>query len=326
MQPRPRVVFRVASGPRRGFGHVIRAFRLADALKADAWISVRGAVPAYRVSSRVRLASDHLAVLDDVAPALLVLDTPICSDSERWMRAARRRSIPVASVHDRGVAPVASDLAVDGSVAAHRPIPGAHRTLRGPRYMVLDPNVRALRRAALDASCPRVLIALGGGPRLGLAVAIARGIVRMHPAARVMIAGGFSEGVNECTGPDDGRVVILGPQAGLAPLLAESHVAVVGGGVTLYEAAALGVPSVAIPVVVAQAPTVTAFARLGAVDAPTRTPRHAIPDAVAAAVCGLLTSPRRAARLGRRARAIVDGRGLERVATHLSRLARGGRR
>ena len=65
-----------------------------------------------------------------------------------------------------------------------------------------------------------------------------------------------------------GRVRHVTAPTGLAPWLARVDVAIVGGGVSLYEAVAAGVPTVAIPVVAAQRPTIRGFAaRRLAVDA-----------------------------------------------------------
>ena len=109
----------------------------------------------------------------------------------------------------------------------------------------------------------------------------------------------------------------VGPQNGLARVLAAADVAVVAGGLTLYEAAAIGTPAVAVPIVRSQRRTVEAFARERAVSAPR-------PDAgvagIADAAADLLSSPDLAARMAKRARRLVDGRGTARVAAVLQRL------
>jgi len=74
-------------------------------------------------------------------------------------------------------------------------------------------------------------------------------------------------------------------------------VAVVGGGVSLYEAAALGVPAVGVPVVPAQTPTVRAFARRGAAVA---VPFKASGHRAASEVVALLDDPHRRAAMARR--------------------------
>jgi spore coat polysaccharide biosynthesis predicted glycosyltransferase SpsG len=110
------------------------------------------------------------------------------------------------------------------------------------------------------------------------------------------------------------------PLNGLAGELAACDVAVVGGGVSLYEAGARGVAAVAVPVVVPQRPTVRGFVTAGAAlgDASTA------PDAerVARDVVRLLRQPALRTALAGQGRKLVDGRGAGRVAEAIRRLRR----
>jgi spore coat polysaccharide biosynthesis predicted glycosyltransferase SpsG len=249
-------------------------------------------------------------LLDSVRPDLLVLDTPVASDGRRWVSAARRRRITTASIHDAGIAPLSTDLAVDGSLAAPGPIRGARQSLVGPAFMVVDPAVRETPRAV---SARRVVIALGGGSRVDLARRIGEHLLRTCPGVEVQIAAGFGAGR-----PRGSRLTWIGPQRSLAPVLGAAEVAVVAGGITLYEAAALGVPAVAVAIVAAQRPTVRAFVRAGAaLGLPTEPTAHR----VAALAARLLNDAAQGRALAVRGRRLVDGRGTARVADVLSRLA-----
>jgi spore coat polysaccharide biosynthesis predicted glycosyltransferase SpsG len=183
--------------------------------------------------------------------------------------------------------------------------------------MVIDPRVASSSRASVDAFL--VVIALGGGPRVGLAQALAERIVRLTPRARVIVAAGFVAG-GPAPSEATSSIQWLGPRESLVEVLSQAAVAVVAGGVTLYEAAALGVPTVAVPIVAGQRPTVRAFARAGATVAPSAA---GVPDAgaIAAAVSRLMSSRTNARRMAARARRLVDGRGLGRVSRALEALA-----
>jgi hypothetical protein len=165
-----------------------------------------------------------------------------------------------------------------------------------------------------------VLIALGGGAyvrRIG--VRVARAIVRVRPDAGVELAAGFLFDPRRLPVlPAGCRWVVV--RRGLAERLAAVSVAVVSGGITLYEACALGTPTVAVAVVPAQRPAILAAAALKAVLVPAHSSAGPDPDAIAAAVDTLLSSPARAADLGQRGRTLVDGAGTRRVAAHLRRL------
>jgi len=311
-----RVVIRAAGGPRRGFGHLVRCARLAEALGVRPVLSVRGGREARRVAARLghRVVGGTAAqVLAREAPDLVVVDDPNRAAAERWCRAARRHRTPVASVHDLGLGRCDSDLEIDGSI---RPLRGrrAGRTLAGPRYAVLDPALAALRGRRRAPATPRVLIALGGGARAGLAWKLGRQIAGRRPDVDVRVAGGFVAAPPRTA---MANLRWLPPADGLARELAASTVALVAGGVTLYEACCLGVPAVAAAVVDRQRPTIRAFAAQGAaIDAGSaRRGARAVQ-----AVLALLDDTGRRRTLGRRARARIDGRGIWRVAEALERL------
>jgi len=274
-------------------------------------------MPDIAAARHVRMLPGGVRALDVVRPALLVLDTPLVADGQRWLKAARRRGIAVASIHDLGIAPLGSDLAIDGSLGARRGIGAARRSLIGPGFMIVDPRVVTRRKPIVDSRL--VVIALGGGSRARLAQRLGKEILHRIPDARVVIAAGFvASGGRPIASVS--RLEWLGPRDSLAAVLGTAGAAVVAGGVTLYEAAALGVPTVAVPIVAAQRPTVRAFAREGAALAPGRAARIDA-KAVAKAVGRLLDDRKYAGRIGRRGRQLIDGQGARRVARELRTLA-----
>jgi spore coat polysaccharide biosynthesis predicted glycosyltransferase SpsG len=95
---------------------------------------------------------------------------------------------------------------------------------------------------------------------------------------------------------------------------------VLGGGVSLYEACALGVPAVAVPVVRSQEPTVAAFDRLGAALGITNV--HAAPARVARRAARLLQDEVLRRRVANTARKTVDAGGAGRVARAIAAASR----
>jgi UDP:flavonoid glycosyltransferase YjiC (YdhE family) len=233
---------------------------------------------------------------------------------------ARTRGIPVASVHDLGLGAVASDLAIDCSLPQPRTRWPARRILRGARYAVLAPLPRRPAPAPRRAAPPVIVVGLGGGQHARAGVRLAAAIARACPDADVRASAGFLAGSTRP--PRD--VTILAPSRFRAELAA-ADVVVSGGGVTLYEAAAAGVPAVALAVVPAQRPTVTAFVRAGlAVDAgrlePRGGPSRRLTVRVVAQVKALLADRRARTRIARRGPRLIDGRGVERVRSALEAL------
>jgi spore coat polysaccharide biosynthesis predicted glycosyltransferase SpsG len=94
---------------------------------------------------------------------------------------------------------------------------------------------------------------------------------------------------------------------------------VVGGGISLYEACALGTPSVGVPVVSAQRPTVAGFVARGAALGEARS---ALAQRVADDALKLLRHERLRKFIARTAKRLVDGRGAIRAARLIAEIAR----
>jgi spore coat polysaccharide biosynthesis predicted glycosyltransferase SpsG len=339
-----RVLFRAPAGPRRGFGHLVRCRSLARALGVRPLVAIRG-------GQRVRAAARALgcdvidgvpaAVIARVAPHVVIVDDPIAANARRWIACARTFGCRVVTVHDLGLGACDGDLVVDGSIvkAARRggasgpPRRQSRTFLRGPRYALLDPVFALPPRAPRHPQAPRVLISLGGGPRARLGYAIATAVRREMPWASIRIAGGFQRaphgaptarsiwqtGVTPVGDPDRNRITWTGPLDGLAGELAVCDVAVVGGGVSLYEACARGVAAVGVPVVVAQRPTVRGFVTAGAaLGNASQTPDA---ERIARDVVRLLRQPPLRDSLAAQGRTLVDGQGARRVAEVIGELA-----
>jgi spore coat polysaccharide biosynthesis predicted glycosyltransferase SpsG len=314
-----RALFRVAAGPRLGFGHLVRARVLSRALQIERpLVSLRGLATVRPSAERLRMrpvSGGAAALLARLRPEVVVIDDPSAAAARVWCRAARQAGIPVASLHDLGTALCGADLAIDGSIVrlphGDADDKGAGRLLVGVRYAVLDDALRSVKRNR-TATSP-VLIALGGGPRRSVARRLAMALRDARPGLSIRVAGGFAEGeAGERRG-----ITWLAPKPGLARELARCRVAITGGGVSLYEAVTLRTPVVAWPVVKAQAPTVEAFGRRGLAVAVMPGPRR-----VRRAVDAVLSVVDAPGAVGMRPRAAgFDGRGAARVAAAIMRLA-----
>jgi UDP-2,4-diacetamido-2,4,6-trideoxy-beta-L-altropyranose hydrolase len=304
-----KVLFRVAAGPRRGFGHLVRSLSLARALGVRPLLCLRGGEQV--IDTAIALGADVLtdgtpSSVGALKPDVVVIDDPIASAARRWITAARRAGSIVVTVHDLGIGCTDGDLVIDGSVTRTARPSKRRVALTGARYAILDPRLpKGESRVGPDTR--RVLVALGGGPRRATAIAIAEAIAASDPRAEIRVAGGFSA---DPARPARG-ITWVSPVNGLGEELSHATVAVVGGGVSLYEACAIGVPAIGVPVVRSQTPTVRAFARKGAViGMPFKSPE----SRTAAEAVALLDDPRRQASLRRRSMRLVDGRGAHRAA------------
>ena len=324
-----RVLFAAAAGPRIGFGHLVRARSLARVLGVPPAVTIRG-TPA----TRRRAASLRWRVIDvrrdaDVRrfnPHVLVVDDPSIDAVRAWVRRAKRLGLLAATIHDLGIAAVPSDLVIDGTIAPRRTVHGRYGTLHGPAYAILDPAIQKIRGPRGSGKPRRVLIALGGGHTAVLAARLARAISVRVGDVEIRVAGGFSA-AHRTLPLGSGRWI--DSQDGLALELSTASVAIVGGGVTLYEACALGVPAIAVSLTPAQRVTIRAIARRGAAldggaihdrvvsDASRKRPS----DRIVRDVERLLREPAERRHLAQAGRRLVYGRGAFRVAESLHHLA-----
>ena len=334
------VAFRVAASARIGFGHLVRATRLARALGVPPCVSIRGPAAAgatgRRLGARLLTGPARSVVRPDLR--LLVIDDPSRRAALPWLRAARRAGVPVASMHDVGIAPLPSDLAVDASLEARRVRglgvgPAACRL--GAAYAVLPTDGPAGRVAKARRSPGRVtiLIGLGGGRQARAGLSIARHLARQlgsgtgKDRVRVLLSLGLDPaGAERLDVPP--RTAIVAP-AQFRAALQRATVAVVAGGTTLYEACALGTPVVAVPVVPGQATTVRRFVRAGLAAAVRLRPGDAVGSnrwgqAVAAAALDLVSDAGRRSMLRAAGPRAIDGQGAARLAQALTALMGGG--
>lgn len=315
---RVHVLFRVAAGPRIGHGHLRRAEVLARALRWPATVSIRGAA---RVAGALTPVPDAGAgaTLDGVAPDLLVLDDPHPVHGRTWVRAAARRHVPVVSLHDLGLARVASTLAIDGSIVSPAHGWPAERVLRGLDYAV----IAAPSPGRPAGQVRRALVSLGGGPRPALTRAILAQLRERHPSVHWLV----THAAPEPREPGRQHVRPIVARRGLGPWFARVDVAIVGGGISLYEAVAAGVPTIAVPVVRAQRPTIRGFAaRNLAIDGGGRSSTvAAIARRVADRFDALVADARWRRDVRRMGPRAIDGRGAKRVAAAIAAVSEAAR-
>jgi spore coat polysaccharide biosynthesis predicted glycosyltransferase SpsG len=254
---------------------------------------------------------------------LLVVDDPSLKHGRSWIARAKRAGVPSVSVHDTVPAHDA-DLVICGSIGADA-IRSTGTVLNGPQFYLLDRRVRiALRNrwSRTDTRPLRVLVALGGGHHVRrIAQQVVHAIRRYTSDISIVVAAGFSRGRRPTLRGADW----VSARIGLTQALVDCDVAIVAGGVTLYEACALGTPAVAMAVAPAQRRAIAEFAARGAVVDAGLASELTI-ERAARGVARLLGDERRRRITASRARQLVDGLGARRAAEHIqAMLARGAK-
>ena len=285
------IVFVCDEGPGIGLGHRRRCEAIAFELSA------LGFAPAIVASGRGIIA----------APVVVV-------DSYKFRADDRARFVPdvVVAIDD-----LHRDLDVDvlvcpapmAGVLAAVDITARRVLLAGSQYCLIDPALARMRAAAITECVETILVTMGAADAMGLGADIAGDLARSLPNAEVkLVIGPWGSQTVPA-----GVVAVCAPKS-LASGLATADVVVTAGGVTLLEALALGRPTIAIA---------TADNQLDNIAACTAASAAIFCDAAGvlaqvSALCGDLDTRHG---LSNAARALIDGRGAQRVAAAIVKRA-----
>lgn len=237
----------IESSHARGMGHLYRAMNLADELKrrgrrclfllnddkeANAVLDSRGwprrAVPLAGAGWQGQVAG-LAAWIDDR------LDT-----SAEHARAVKDLGLPRATFDDKGDGAALADLNVAALSFGEAPVPG-RRVLRGPSYLVLDPRIPSLRRVRSEPR--RIVVSMGGSDTYGATLKAAAWLKAEGLSATIVMGPSFRHRA-ELEKLSGGFFTLKQGVPSLPEEFALHDLAITGGGVTAFEAAAAGLPAV----------------------------------------------------------------------------------
>src|SRR5438046_2069321 len=324
------VAFVTHGGAAIGFGHVKRCVALARAFAGAGAQCLFLVSPDPDVGAVVWRAGFKVAEISwetDGGAArrrvkafgadVIVVDSYIASAA--FMESLRLVAGAVVAVDDLADRPLPVHVIVNGGLGAERlSYRGAPDTvfLLGPRYALVDPDYAELPERAVRDPIRRVLVSLGGGShdaalRTALAAVDATldcVAIDVAPGARGEVDLGFVPRRSA------NRVVVHAGLPELRGLMLDSDVAITGAGMTLYELAATGTPTVTVTMVSNQSGNAAAFSGAGAALSAGIVDGAGLGTALESHLGRLARDLALRAELGRRARSLIDGRGPARVA------------
>jgi spore coat polysaccharide biosynthesis predicted glycosyltransferase SpsG len=329
----PHIVFLTEGGPDIGLGHVSRCLSLARAAEGgrvsflvsgdDQVAALLDGFPGEAVSSPWPVDPEGARqTVRRLAPDVIVVDSYAASSE---FLATLRAVAPVVAVDDLADRALPVDVVVNGGAGAERlPYerrPGT-RFLLGPRYALLDPSYAEAPARAAARRVSRVLVCLGGGRHVDGVLAALEAVDRALADCVVDVAAGPFGGSSMLDGAARdarNRVLIHRDRFGLRELMRGADVAVSGAGVTLCELCATATPTVAVCMASNQRPNAAAFEEAGAALVAGEAGAPGLADAIASALGRLAADRALRAEVAARGRALVDGRGAERVARAIAR-------
>ncbi|MEV0380159.1 hypothetical protein [Nonomuraea sp. NPDC050643] len=327
-----RVGFRCDAGAGSGVGHLVRCVALAEELSArgtevvflgevrdSAWalaqLNGRGftLVPAPAEPAGLAALAARLRL------GAVVLDSYRLPEGTGAV--LRKAGLPVLAIVDGDPLGQEADLYLDQNLGAERrPFHGER--LAGAPYVLLRDSVRRLGRAAGGGRVPRVLCFFGGTDSAGVAPAWARALLA---TGRPFHGTVVSPAPFEAGGP----ITVIPPTDRLPELMAGADLVVTAAGSAIWELCHLGVPTaltwVAGNQLIGYEELVGRGVAAGLGRSPSLTDAPSPAASVGAGAVGvlsrLLADPAVREEHGRRGRGLVDGRGRERVADALLRMA-----
>ena len=314
---------RPATRPQAGGGHVARCAALAIALKAHA--PVLAALEAGGEGWAGRFNSAGVETIAQAALGNRTFTGIVLDDYEldaydiaQWRI---RASGALVQILDYGIPPSGIDLAVNATPGISGNRIGEVPALLGSTYAMLAPAYAGRPRPSIRERIERVIVGIGWIDQHGATERV------LAALARVLADGTRVDVLLGSRSPNVDRVAALVAahenwhlhRDADEPwrLLDGADIAFSGGGQSLLERLAFGIPTLALSVAANQRPALRGASQAGAVvdlgDLEMMTE-----DRISDAVASLIRDPHRRAALSTAAQELVDGRGAARVADRLA--------
>lgn len=340
------LVFVTVADNRIGLGHLNRCLSLAsaaDALGCRPQLLVFGDEGAADRAGLARYPIDCFAVTDLGKPvhapqadaAIVDMIHPRYFDDGNCpdvlidaLRGSTRVIAAIDSLGEKTLAVRAPEIAADYLVVPYavdqtdlaRLCGVRCKVLSGPDYAFLAPDYTALAFPPPRDTADRVLVTCGGSDPLGWTSVVLLAIEGIMEDLFIRVVVGplfdrrLSGEIAEHAARSRHRVEIVDAPPSLASHMQWADLAVAASGLTKYELAAAGIPTVLFSIDAAHEEQNRAFASFGVTENIGAMPPA---DAIASAVRGLLVDKVRRLAFYNTARRLVDGRGAERLITKL---------
>jgi spore coat polysaccharide biosynthesis predicted glycosyltransferase SpsG/ribosomal protein S18 acetylase RimI-like enzyme len=319
-----KVMFRCDGGaqPEVGTGHVRRCILIADWLSSNqickiAFLMKKEALENRRVEEKnyelhlIEQGKDTfeqtLRAVQAFSPDILVLD--ILNSGEKYIQTLRDTGTLVISLDDDGPNQKSADVAINAILE------NGSTLFEGPDYIVL-PELQ-INKNQLSQNCKRLFISFGGYDHLNLAMKVLRALQHLSKDLTITVAVGDSyqniDDLKNFAETATPKINVYVNPSNFGELFNEADLAVVSGGLTLFEAMARGVPSIVISQYTHQAKTAQRYHDRKAIiflGMGNQVSECAIEEKVSA----IAKDYRLRNSLRKQALSFVDGNGLQRVA------------
>ena len=245
-----------------GFGVELVSFELAPSLQS---LATSSGVEVVELSCAPRSSEDAQFVLQRNANLVVVDGYEFSRD---FFAVLETSSTPFAVVDDNAETSAQSPSAVinqnpHASASMYAHLQGNPKLLLGLQYAMVRKEVREVAAMNLSAREGEVFVAMGGADFLGLTAPIVEALAETGLQIRVAVGHANTQRAHIQKLADQLGNVTLIEQQDYVSSLASAHVAVLAAGSSLWEACAVGTPSIGLVVADNQIASANAAKKLG---------------------------------------------------------------
>ncbi|HZP81035.1 MAG TPA: hypothetical protein VFB21_05325 [Chthonomonadaceae bacterium] len=320
------LLFRLDANASIGYGHLARNARLARELAQrghTVWFASRDRIDrTHWFDSDWRFmplegGHDFYLLTEKLTPDALICDMPSYNGVTL---AFLRAQFPLVVFDDFQARPLPADLLINTQMVwQDRPADARQKVLGGPRYALI---AECAEEATPAVPQQDIVLTLGGSDPHNLTLRALAWLRDVPPplTLTVVVGPGYRHETDLCAALEayPHPVALCRNVAQMAPMLAAHRLAVTAVGVTLYELAALGVPAIALVEEERHAPLAAALEDAGTLRALSLDAAEA--GHLASEVGRLLQDSTRRDAMARAGRALLDGKGPQRVADAIANL------
>lgn len=322
----PVLLFRLDANASIGYGHLARNAPLARELSQrghTVWFASRDRIDQTHWFDSdwhfmpLEGGHDFYLLTEKLAPDALICDMPSYNGVTL---AFLRAQFPLIVFDDFQARPLPADLLINTqNVWKETPADARQKILGGPRYALIAEGMAE----ALPLSPQQdIVLTLGGSDPNNLTLRTLAWLRNVPPplTLTVVLGPGYRHEASLCAVLEayPHSVTLCRNVTQMAPVLAAHRLAIAAVGVTLYELAALGVPTIALVEEECHAPLATALEEAGTLRALSLSGAE---DGQLAAEAGhLLQDAARRGAMARAGRSLLDGKGPQRLADAIENL------
>jgi len=274
------ILYRVDGDHHIGLGHVFRARSLCKCLKSGGFNPViltlspdyvveemnKWDVTVCEIKNPGNESINNQILLNNEKHNSGILIQDIRNTHAEDMKNLKSRNLTVINFDDLGCGREYADVLIDANLPENKnsSCDGQLR-LFGKKYMVLDPSYADINKSAKNINLipKKIIVSLGGSDPRGLTVWVIEKLAQFFrtekPEIYIIVGKGAKNKEDIESISIQSGFSYLHNVENMAQLFSECDLAIISGGVTLYEAACCGTPSIVLPQVKHQADIARGF-------------------------------------------------------------------